>query len=90
MNDEKIQIHTPEQFEAAMGSVQTAMMILGSFDWQHLVDQANLFQGAGAVLDPETFIAMKKDPQWEQKLQLFKAAARFTGELDDIKEQLRP
>jgi len=81
-------IETPEDFEMAMGCVKSAMQLLGTFDWQYLVEASGLFEGAGNAIDPEIFAAMQKDPQWEQKKQLFKAAADFTAVLEDIRRQL--
>lgn len=82
------QIENDEDMHMAMSAVQSACQLLGTFDWQHLVDTINLFEGAGSVLNPQMFIEMQKDPQWEQKKQLFRAAAEFTAHLEDIRKQL--
>jgi len=87
MNEPK-RIETPEDFEMAMSCVKSAMQLLGSFDWQYMVEASGLFEGAGAVINPEVFQAMQKDPQWEQKKQLFVAARDFTAVLEDIRKQL--
>lgn len=88
MNEQKIQIESPEQFQAAMQAVQSSSMLLSSFDWAALMEKIQFFEGPGAVLDPGIFIEMNKDPQWEVKKQLFIAANRFVKELEDIREQL--
>jgi len=88
MDLKKQQITTDDDFKMAMSSVQSACQLLAMFDWQHLIEQSNFFEGAGAVINPEVFIAMQKDPQWEQKKQLFNAAAKFVREVEDIKRQL--
>ncbi len=78
-------IQSPEQFHAAMSSVQSAMALLDTFDWQQLVDQVEIFEGAGSVVFPKMFLDMQKDPQWEIKKRLFKAAAEFTSEIDALR-----
>lgn len=86
--DTKKQIETPEDFLMAMNSVKSAMSILSLFDWRSLSERIALFESVGPVLNPSMFQDMMKDPQWEQKKQLFKAAADFTSTLDDIRSQL--
>jgi len=88
MDVNKKQIETDEDMHMAMTSVQSACQLLGTFDWQHLVDQSNFFEGAGAVINPQVFAAMQRDPQWEQKKQLFLAAATFVAKVEDIRRQL--
>lgn len=88
MDLKKRQITTDDDFKMAMSSVQSACQLLAMFDWQHLIEQTNFFESAGAIINPEIFIAMQKDPQWEQKKQLFNAAAKFVREIEDIKRQL--
>jgi len=88
MDTDKKQIESSEDFHMAMSAVRSAMELLSTFDWQHLADTINLFEGAGSVLNPQMFIEMQKDPQWEQKKQLFRAAAEFTAHLEDIRKQL--
>lgn len=87
MNEPK-RIETPEDFDVAMSCVKSAMQLLSSFDWKFMVEASGLFEGAGSAINPEVFLAMKKDPQWEQKKQLFRAAADFTARLEDIRRQL--
>ncbi len=89
MNEPK-RIETPEDFAMAMGCVKSAMQLLSSFDWQYTVKVSGLFEGVGNAINPEVYAAMQKDPQWEQKKQLFKAAADFTRVLHDIQKQLKP
>lgn len=84
----KKQITTDDDFLMAMSAVKSAHQVLATFDWQHLVEQTHFFEGAGAVINPEVFIAMQRDPQWEQKKQLFNAAAAFVGKVEDIRRQL--
>ena len=84
----KKQITTDDDFLMAMSAVKSAHQVLAMFDWQHLVEQTHFFEGAGAVINPEVFIAMQRDPQWDQKKQLFQAAASFTGKVEDIRRQL--
>ena len=88
MDTNKKQIESSEDFQMAMSSVQSAFQLLSLFDWTHLAEQSQFFEGAGAVIDPQVFLAMQQDPQWEQKKQLFSAAARFVAELEDIRRQL--
>lgn len=88
MDLKKQQIQTDDDFKMAMSSVQSACQLLAMFDWQHLIEQTNFFEGAGAIINPSVFLAMQKDPQWEQKKQLFNAAAKFVREVEDIKRQL--
>jgi hypothetical protein len=88
MDTSKKQIESPEDFHMAMSAVSSACQLLGTFDWQRLVDYINLFEGAGSVLNPQMFMAMQHDQQWEQKKQLFLAAATFVGKVEDIRKQL--
>ena len=88
MDTTKKQIENADDFHMAMSSVKSACELLGMFDWQHLIDQSNFFEGAGAVIDPKVFLEMQKDPQWEQKKRLFAAAAQFVGVVEDIRRQL--
>ena len=88
MDLQKKQIETTEDFHMAMSAVQSACQLMAMFDWDHLIRQTEFFEGAGAVINPEVFIAMQKDPQWDQKKQLFQAAASFTGKVEDIRRQL--
>lgn len=88
MDLKKKRIETDEDFKVAMSSVQSACQLMGMFDWNHLIQQIEFFEGAGAVLNPKAFIDMQKDPQWDQKKQLFHAAAAFTGKVEDIRRQL--
>jgi len=88
MDVNKKQIETDNDFRMAMSAVQSACQLLGTFDWPHLVQQSNFFEGAGAVINPKIFMAMQKDPQWEQKKQLFLAAATFVGKIEEIRHQL--
>lgn len=88
MDLKKKQIETDDDFAMAMSSVHSACQLLAMFDWQHLINQSNFFEGAGAVINPEVFLAMQHDPQWEQKKQLFQAAASFVGKIEDIRKQL--
>ena len=88
MDLKKHEINTDDDFKMAMSSVQSACQLLAMFDWQQLIDQSNFFEGAGAIINPSVFIAMQKDPQWEQKKQLFYAAAKFVREIEDIRRQL--
>jgi len=81
-------IETPEDFKVAMGCVKSAMQLLNSFDWQYMVEASGLFEGVGSAINPEIYSDMQKDPQWEQKKQLFQAAADFTAKLEDIRKQL--
>lgn len=93
MDDTRIQIQSPEQFEAAMGSIQSALALLGTFDWQHLVDQVNLLQMlqlAEPDVCPGVIQSMEDDPQWEQKMHLFTSTAQFLSEIASIKKELRP
>lgn len=89
MDVNKKQIENDEDMHMAMSAVQSACQLLGTFDWQHLVDQTNFFEGAGAVIHPQVFMAMQRDPQWEQKKQLFRATADFVAKIEDIRRQLR-
>lgn len=88
MDVNKKQIETDEDMHMAMSAVQSACQLLGTFDWQHLVEQSNFFEGAGAVINPQVFMAMQRDPQWDQKKQLFLAAATFVNKIEDIRKQL--
>jgi hypothetical protein len=88
MTEERIPITSPEDFHAAMGAVQSSLQLLGMFDWQTLVDQTNFFEGAGVMLDPTKYQAMLSDPQWEQKKRIFRAAAHFVKELDEVAKEL--
>lgn len=85
---EKHQITTDGDLNMAMSSVQSACQLLAVFDWQCLYEQLILFESVGPVTDPGTFLAMQGDPQWEQKKQLFSAAAKFVREIEDIRRQI--
>ena len=85
---DKIQIQNQQQFDAAVGSVQSAMQIMGSFDWDHLLKSMEFGEGVGATLKPETFRQIQQDPQWELKKRLFRAARTFTAEVEAVVEAL--
>lgn len=88
MNVNKKQIETDEDIHMAMSAVRSACQLLGAFDWQHLVEQSNFFEGVGAAINPQVFMAIQRDPQWGQKKQLFLAAATFVSKMEDIRKQL--
>ncbi len=85
---ERRKIETTEDFETAMGAVQSSIQLLDMFDWQDWLQKEAFFQGAGATLDPGTFLAMQKDPQWDMKVAVIRAAATYMGTIRDIRAPL--
>lgn len=83
------QIKSPEDFQMAMGAVQSSIELLGMFDWDHWLQLEAMFQTAGPQLDAELFQAMRRDPQWEQKRAVFQAAANYMKAIEDVRAQLR-
>ncbi|KQV66596.1 hypothetical protein [Caulobacter sp. Root343] len=67
-------------FALGMSSIKTSAMLLGVTDWQAFLDQVNFAEGAGAVLNPSTFLAIQRDPQFKVKVRLAKAAQVFLTE----------
>lgn len=85
---EKKPIQTSEEFDIAMCLFGSSYRLLGQFDWGALISQCEFFEGAGAVIRPDVFLAMQRDPQWDQKKCIFRAAQRFISEVDEVGREL--
>lgn len=85
---EQRKIETEEDFHMAMSAVQSSIQLLDMFDWDDWLQKEALFQGAGSVLNPEVFIAMQKDPQWETKVAVIRAAGTYMKTIRDIRAPL--
>jgi hypothetical protein len=46
MEMHKKQMHTEEDFLMAMSAMKSAGQPLSTFDWQHLINQTNFFEGS--------------------------------------------
>ena len=86
---DKIKIQSQAQFDVAVGSVQSSMQIMGSFDWDHLCKSMEFGEGVGAVFKPEVFKQIQADPQWELKKRLFRAARTFVAEVEAVGEAMK-
>ncbi len=85
---QKIKIESPAQFEVAMSTVKSAMQMMGTFDWDHLLKSMEFGEGIGAMLQPELGQQVQDDPQWELKKRLFRAARTFIAEVEAVGEAL--
>ncbi len=85
---ERRKIETDQDFHMAMGAVQSSIELLDMFDWDHWLQIEAMAQGAGAVLNPELFQAMQKDPQWDMKVGVIRAAATYMKTIRDIRAPL--
>lgn len=90
MREDKIQIDNSQRMEMAVGSIRYAAAIMATFDWEHLQKAMEFGEGIGAVLDPDTFMQIQRDPQWELKKRMVKAAATFIRELEAVDAQINP
>lgn len=78
---------TPEDFELGMISLRSAGTMLAAFDWELLMQQVKHFEGAGAIIRPEVFMAMQRDPEWETKKKLFELAFDFVTRYEVISRE---
>lgn len=85
---ERKKIETEEDYVAAMSAVQSSIQLLDLYDWDDWLQREGLFQTAGAVLNPELFEAMKKDPQWDMKVAVIRAGATYMKTIRDIRAPL--
>lgn len=85
---EQRKIETDEDFHMAMSAVQSSIQLLDMFDWDDWLQKEAFFKGAGATLDPSVFLAMQKDPQWEMKVAVIRAAATYMKTIRDIRAPL--
>ena len=81
-------IETEEDYKMAMSAVQSSVELLDVYDWDDWLQKEAFFQGAGNMINPEVFQAMQKDPQWEVKVRVIRAAATYMKTIRDIRAPL--
>ena len=85
---QRLKIEKGEDFKAAMAAVQSSIELLDLWDWQNWLEQEGFFRTAGSMINPEVFEAMKKDPQWEMKVAVIRAAADYMMKIREIRAPL--
>lgn len=81
-------IETKEDFHMAMGAVRSSVELLDIFDWDNWLQIEAMASGAGAILNPELLQAMQKDPQWDIKVAVMRAASTYIKTIRDIRAPL--
>lgn len=84
----RVMIESVEDVENAIKAIESAYQLVGLFDWQQFNQLLEVFETAGADLNPTAFEAMKQDRQWDQKKRVFQATLTFVNALDEIAREL--
>lgn len=84
---EKIELKNDTDFEMAMGMVSASFKTVAMFDWDKLIAQIEHAEGAGAVLNPQLFLDIQRDPQWETKKKIFRACSAFVKAMEEARDE---